>query len=61
MSECKTKIVHGAKCLVVRGDHIREGKIVDALGDKVKVRFFIKSAWFPIKGQEVHVEFRPLT
>jgi hypothetical protein len=53
----KTQIVRGTKCLVIKGDKIREGIIVDALKDMVKVRFWFRSEWFPIQGQQVHVEF----
>ena len=61
MSEItRIKFERGHPCLVVCGDKIRDGRIVDAIGGNVKVKFnwFTPAQWFPIKGQNVRVEFK---
>ena len=63
------KIQKGTRCLVIKGDKIREGIIIDAMRDMVKVKAtFLEigsfklwhSKWYPIKGKDVRVEFRAL-
>ena len=65
----RMKINKNTKCLVIKGDKIREGIIIDALRDMVRVelnlikigwfRIYFKK-WYPIKGKKVRVEFKSI-